>query len=139
MIKQVIIIRKDLNMRRGKEISQCCHASQGWLIKKLQHINLLDIQKNILNLNGKEFYKLELTEDEKWWLENRTKKITLQVNSKTELLDIYNKAVESCLNAYLVEDLGLTEFDGVKTFTCVAIGPNKSEEIDKITKDLKLY
>lgn len=43
------------------------------------------------------------------------------------------------LNAHLVIDEGLTEFNGVKTATAVAIGPNKSDLIDVLTKDLKLY
>lgn len=38
----------------------------------------------------------------------------------------------------MIEDNGLTEFHGVKTKTCIGIGPWVSEEIDKFTKHLKL-
>jgi len=38
----------------------------------------------------------------------------------------------------VIVDSGLTEFHGVKTKTCLAIGPNKKEDIDKITGSLKL-
>ena len=30
-VKQVIVIRRDLKMRRGKEIAQGAHASSSWL------------------------------------------------------------------------------------------------------------
>jgi PTH2 family peptidyl-tRNA hydrolase len=35
-IKQVIVIRKDLKMRRGKEIAQGAHAAMAWLTNRLR-------------------------------------------------------------------------------------------------------
>jgi PTH2 family peptidyl-tRNA hydrolase len=51
---------------------------------------------------------------------------------------LYNKALELNIPCALIEDNGLTEFKGIKTKTCCAIGPYISEEIDKITSHLKL-
>ena len=48
-------------------------------------------------------------------------------------------ALMSGLEAHLIIDKGLTEFNNVPTKTAVAIGPNKSEDIDVITGNLKLY
>ncbi|QJX80020.1 aminoacyl-tRNA hydrolase [Priestia megaterium] len=48
------------------------------------------------------------------------------------------KAKEKGLPAVLIEDSGLTVFNGVKTKTCLAIGPYNSEEIDEITGHLPL-
>lgn len=42
-------------------------------------------------------------------------------------------------NVFFITDVGRTEFNGVPTITALAIGPNKSEDIDKITGHLKLY
>ena len=42
------------------------------------------------------------------------------------------------LAAHLIEDAGLTEF-GVPTRTALAIGPDRAETIDPVTRDLKLY
>ena len=35
-IKQVILIRKDLKMRRGKEIAQGSHASMEFLVSRIR-------------------------------------------------------------------------------------------------------
>lgn len=48
------------------------------------------------------------------------------------------KKQKNNLNVSLVTDSGRTEFGGVPTKTCLAIGPNKIEEIDKITGHLPL-
>jgi peptidyl-tRNA hydrolase, PTH2 family len=73
------------------------------------------------------------------WVETGTTKICLQVQSEEELLSLYQAALKAGLEAYLVKDAGRTEFKGVETYTAVAIGPNQSEAIDKITGHLKLY
>ena len=33
--KQVIVIRKDLKMRRGKEIAQGCHAAMAFITRRI--------------------------------------------------------------------------------------------------------
>jgi PTH2 family peptidyl-tRNA hydrolase len=124
MIKQVIIIRKDLKMRRGKECAQASHSAMLWLVDRLSNFN---------------YKKAKFSDEEIEWLTGKFTKICLQVNSEEELLDLLNKAKEIKLTAYLVTDSGATEFDGVPTKTCIAIGPNKAEDIDKITGHLKLY
>jgi len=52
--------------------------------------------------------------------------------------DIYNQAKEAGLYCSLIQDAGLTEFGGVPTYTAVAVGPAKNEDVDKITGELKL-
>ena len=124
--KQVIVMRKDLGMRKGKMISQGAHASLG----------------SVLKLMKKSDYKYEL-EFEKGsyldqWLNGIFTKITVGVNSLDELMELYNKALEMDIPTILITDAGKTEFNGVPTVTCIAIGPYFSEEIDKITSHLKL-
>lgn len=62
----------------------------------------------------------------------------MAVNSEQELLDIYKRAIDANLPCVLIQDNGLTEFKGLKTYTAVAIGPASDTEIDKITGDLPL-
>ena len=131
MVKQVIVIRKDLKMRRGKEIAQGAHASISFLTRRLEYKERLD-QTHV-------YYEPSMSHDEYVWLESGFTKITLQVNSEKELVEIYSAAREAGLQVHLITDSGKTEFDGVPTKTCLAIGPAKSEEIDKITGHLELY
>ena len=121
-VKQVIIIRKDLKMRRGKECSQSAHASMKFIVDGLREAR-------------------QFREAEKQWLFNGSfKKICLIVESEQELIDIYEKAKDEYgLIASMIIDSGLTEFGGELTKTAVAIGPDYSEIIDKVTGKLKLY
>ncbi len=126
--KQVIVMRKDLNMRKGKMIAQGAHASMK---------AILDIMIKVPAEDEKTLYyddKPALKD----WIEGRFTKICLSVDSEQELLDVYEKAKEASLICALIQDAGLTEFGGVPTYTCCAIGPEWSEKIDEITGHLKL-
>lgn len=112
--KQVIVMRTDLNMRKGKMIAQGAHAAV------MATFNAGQLDDRVLR-----------------WLMYGMKKITVQVGSEAELMEIADKALAAGLHCELVRDAGLTEFKE-PTYTCCAIGPNKSEDIDKITGELKL-
>lgn len=126
-VKQVLVIRKDLKMRRGKEIAQCSHASVSFLSNKIRS-KLQGNKANIL-----------LSEEELEWFLGSFAKVTLQVNSEEELMQIYTEAIKAGLTTELIIDSGLTEFHGEPTKTCLAIGPHYSDKIDPITSGLKLY
>jgi len=115
--KMVIVMRNDLNMRKGKMIAQGAHAATMCFIQ-----GGVDIEKKIMA----------------WLTEGHMGKICVRVDSEEELLDILAKASAANLEVHLVTDAGFTEFGGVATRTCLAIGPELSEEIDKITGHLKL-
>ena len=114
-MKQVIVIRKDLKMRRGKEIAQGCHACMKATLENMDH------------------------PDVKEWLNGIFKKVVVRVDSEEELLTIYQKALNANLVCSLIQDAGRTEFHGVPTYTTVAVGPADDERINKITGHLKLY
>lgn len=126
-IKQVIVMRKDLKMRRGKEIAQGSHASLAFLTRRLERTGYGDI------------YRANIRRVEQQWLDTSFAKVTLQVNSEEELMAVYEEAEKSGLEVHLIVDSGVTEFGGVPTKTCLAIGPDLSENIDPITGNLKLY
>jgi len=123
--KQVIIMRKDLNMRKGKLVAQGAHASLGAIL------NLMQRNGNVLSL--------EMDERTEPWLTGRFKKICVYVNSEAELLEVYNAAQAAGLISSLIKDAGLTEFNGVPTLTAVAVGPDREDKIDLVTKHLPLY
>jgi len=64
--------------------------------------------------------------------------VCVSVDSEEELVDVYNKAKTAGLICSIIQDAGLTEFNGVPTLTCVAVGPDRSDKIDAITGKLPL-
>jgi PTH2 family peptidyl-tRNA hydrolase len=126
LVKQVIVVRKDLKMRRGKEIAQGSHASIAFL-------SFL-ARKSLLSAKP-----IELTLAQTEWINGIFKKVCLQVNSEQELLDIHEKALSKGLDVHLIKDSGLTEFNGIATITCLAIGPDEDSKIDEVTGTLSLY
>lgn len=118
-VKQVIVMRNDLGMRRGKMIAQGCHASISFLTRKLQS-------------------NRKMTDVEQKWVNDRFTKICVRVDSEQELIDIHNKALVNGIESHLITDAGLTEFNGVPTKTCLALGPDYASKIDAISGHLKL-
>ena len=127
--KQVIVIRKDLRMRRGKEIAQGAHASMKWLTSRVT------VSHNALGA----ITPADFTDAEWAWLTGLFTKITCTVDSEEELQAIHDRAWELGIRAEMVTDAGRTEFGGVPTKTVVAIGPDWSDKVDEITGSLKLY
>lgn len=124
--KQVIIMRKDLNMRKGKLVAQGAHASLGAILGECAQ----DGDKLVLDLKDERMAP---------WLTGRFKKICVYVNSEEELLEIYNTALTAGLICSIIKDSGLTEFHGVPTLTAVAVGPDREDRIDAVTKHLPLF
>lgn len=122
--KQVIVLRKDLNMRKGKMIAQGAHASM----------------RAVLQLGHAEGARFVIPLDERLapWLLGRFKKICVSVSSEAELLAVHDKAQSLGLITALIQDAGLTEFGGVATYTAVAVGPDREDRIDEVTGKLPL-
>jgi len=80
----------------------------------------------------------DFSEVEQTWLTGSFAKVCCRVNSEEELLVIRDKAVEAGLEVHVITDSGKTEFHGVPTNTCLAIGPDVAEKIDEITGHLEL-
>jgi PTH2 family peptidyl-tRNA hydrolase len=127
-IKQVIILRKDLNMRKGKMVAQGAHASMAAILH----------QGEAVTIEGRRFFMIAMDSDMEDWLTGSFKKITVGCPDEESLKSLYAKAIERGLHASLILDSGLTEFGGVPTYTAVAIGPNKPELIDPLTGLLPL-
>jgi PTH2 family peptidyl-tRNA hydrolase len=128
--KQVIVIRKDLNMRKGKMVAQGAHASMKVILDMM--IKVPGEEEKIL------YYGEPGMESVKNWLEEKYTKICVSVNSEEELKEIYENAIKAGVPASIILDAGLTEFDGVPTYTAAAVGPGWDTEIDPITSHLKL-
>jgi len=134
-------MRKDLNMRKGKMIAQGSHASMAFLTRKGRIQHDVEFGHNDFHtftfMNGSDW--IRLFEDEiNNWLRNSFRKICVYVNSEEELEAVHQKALGTGLMSHMIEDNGATEFNGVKTKTCCAIGPHTDEKFQGITDHLPL-
>ena len=158
-IKQVIVVRKDLNMRKGKMCAQVAHASMKVFFDRIQL--------------GPPEDNCYFTNEMKNWMEGSFAKIVVSVNSESELFILRDQVEKAGIVHALILDNGNTEFkqkcrtcdgDGKiqgeystmpsdwvdcpdcngtgkinkPTYTCLAIGPDKTEVIDVFTRELLL-
>ena len=141
MIKQVIVMRKDLNMRKGKIAAQAAHASMKIFFDLMKQC-FEDIDFGFggvtdnREIEGK--YEIHLTPEMDDWKSGIFTKVVVSVDSEEGLLNIVKEAESAQLPVALIQDAGKTEFNGVPTYTCCAVGPADSEKIDVITGGLKL-
>jgi len=124
-VKQVIVMRKDLNLSKGRLVTQGAHASIAFLTDLIKEYNPLQLTDSQLQLN----------ESQKEWIYGTFYKICVGVDSEKELLDIGYNAVMLGLSVKYIEETN--GFDK-PTITCLAIGPDYSSKIDPVTKHLKL-
>lgn len=111
-MKQVIVVRNDLKMSKGKTAAQACHACLG-------------------------AYKKADSDKIRLWEQEGQKKVILKVNSLEELFEIKEIAKKNNVPNFIVKDAGRTELP-TSTITCLGVGPDTDEIIDKVTQDLKL-
>lgn len=137
-VKQIIIIRKDLNMRKGKIASQAAHASLGAIMKCMKkYISTPDMFSRTPDRIHREMH-YPPDSSMAAWLDGTFTKICVYVNSEQELLDIRDKAVGEKILHCLIQDSGATEFHGVPTYTALALGPDWHFNLDHITGQLPL-
>ena len=132
-------MRKDLNMRKGKMIAQGSHASMAFLTQKMNlqktmGYGIHHLETRYLSQAYDEKQAIEITS----WLTSSFRKICVYVNSEEELAAVHQKALDSGLISHMIEDNGATEFNGVKTKTCCAIGPASDHKFKNITDHLPL-
>ena len=111
-MKQVILVRKDLKMPTGKLSAQVSHASVSAVLRTSKD-------------------KVEE------WEKNGMKKIVLKVNNLKELKHYENLAKKEKIVTALIRDLGKTFFEKPE-ITCLGIGPDSEQKIDKVTGKLKM-
>jgi len=109
--KQAILVRTDLNMSRGKLSAQVGHAAV----------------EAALTSNSRKVSE---------WRRQGMKKVVLKVNSLRELNTLEKRAKKAGLTTALITDAGHTELKP-GTVTCLGLGPDLEEKINKISGQLK--
>ena len=110
--KQIILVRMDLKLPKGKLAAQVAHASVEATLRS---------DKAMVTA----------------WRMEGMKKIVLKVDSKVELYKFKQFADDNDLTTAVITDAGHTVV-APGTVTCCAIGPDEEERVDNITKDLKM-
>lgn len=114
-IKQVILVRSDLDMGKGKMAAQCCHASI------MSYLEAVNTDKDTV----------------REWLAGGQKKIVLKVPDDKVIEKLYKAFKFKKIPCAIVNDAGLTQLPP-GTITTLGIGPWKKSEIDFFTSALKL-
>jgi PTH2 family peptidyl-tRNA hydrolase len=115
MYKQIIVMRADLKMGKGKLAAQSSHASLG-------------AYKSVMRSHP---------DVARAWEQEGQMKVVLKVNGESELLEYYNKGKAAGIPCELIRDAGHTQVEP-GTLTCFAAGPWKENELDAIFGALKL-
>lgn len=138
--KQMIVMRRDLKMRKGKIAAQAGHACVEAVLMALAR--------------EKRLGQVRVNPDETWvyldtgfrratalsdWFDAGVAKVCVYVDSEEALLDLAARGREQGFVCALVHDAGLTEFHGEPTYTCLAFEPLRADQIDPLTGDLPLY
>lgn len=111
-LKQVIVVRDDLKLSRGKVAAQVAHAA------------IIGYLKSDPALRRR-------------WVDEGQKKVVLKAGNLEELMSIKYRAEKSGLVTGVVQDAGLTEIPP-GTVTAIVIGPDEEKKIDRITGNLPL-
>ena len=113
--KQVIVLRTDLKMSKGKIAAQAGHAA----------------------VSAAEYARKNRPEWWNPWIREGQCKIAVKVSSEQMLLELERKARNEGLPVALIVDRGLTELPP-ETTTCLGIGPAPSNKVDVVTGNLPL-
>ena len=114
---QAIVVRKDIEIPKGKLAVQVAHASVGLLVKNAS----IDTYNDIIE----------------WFIEGQ-RKIVFKCENLDKIFEIAKNASEYDIPQYIVKDMACTVFEN-PTVTCIGLGPCTIEKMNLITKDLKLY
>ena len=138
--KQMIVMRRDLRMRKGKIAAQAGHACVEATLMALAREGRLG--------------QVRVTPNDTWvylddegtaatalsrWFDAGVAKVCVYVDGEEALLDLAKRGREAGFIVALVRDAGFTEFHGEPTYTCLAFEPLAPEQIDPLTGSLPLY
>jgi peptidyl-tRNA hydrolase, PTH2 family len=115
-IKQVIVVRADLKMGKGKIAAQVAHAA----------LEAADTSRR----RYPDWY-------ESWRDQGQAKVVVKTDGGEPALHELQKQARTAGLPAALIQDRGLTQLEPGTT-TCLAIGPAPADAIDRLTGALKL-
>ena len=134
-MKQVIVMRKDLKMRKGKMCAQAAHASMATLLTDMRLHPFRWIGMILFYMIKKRW---PYTNNFGKWLNGPFTKIVVGVENDGDLGSIKTAAHFDDIHFSTIADAGKTEFHGKITETCIGLYPMEEEEVNKVTGHLTL-
>ena len=136
--KMMIVMRRDLKMRKGKIAAQAGHACIEAILmalRKEDRMNDFELHADGMYLKDEGKEATPLSD----WFRYGCAKVCVYVDSEEALFAIADQAREKGILAAVITDAGMTEFHGVPTKTCLALEPLPTEVADELTGALPLY
>lgn len=156
-MRQLIIVRKDLQMSPGKLAAQVAHASMAWLTSELRSRYAAgDYEERLDDKNGHQtaYYNIPVNIDKDifdGWINGSFTKTVCEaknlngINKAKQIAD--EMGLKDGVDYFIIRDNCLTELtpeevdeNGVgRTVTCIGFKPLTDEEAHKISKKFQLY
>ena len=139
-VREIIVIRKDLNMPKGKLMAMAAHLAMTFITSRLK------VDEDTIDETGGELYGAFTPEQIKWLTQlepgSETQlsfaKIVVEVWGETELWQVYDNAVSAGLEVHKLIDSGYSH-NKPGTFVGIAIGPDYPDKLNPVTGELQLY
>ena len=122
-VKQVIVIRKDLRLRKNKLVSLAIRATMQFILDNNESDRPDELQ-------------VKLSQQEVYWLKNSFDNDILVVNSQDALSDIILKAELNGINVYSIFEKSKKSDEGPQLI-CAAFGPDEEDQISQVVGNLK--
>lgn len=141
-MKQIIIVRKDLNLSHGKMAAQVSHASMAFLSRAIQS----GIVTKTDNTTSQVTFSIEngILND---WLGSIFTKVILRAKNKNDLMRAVRIATSNGMTEdkdfFIIRDNCLTELtpeeDDGTCITCVGFKPMYTFDCEVVSKKFQLY
>lgn len=141
-MKQIIIVRKDLNLSHGKMAAQVSHASMAFLSHAIQS----GIVTKTENTTSQVTFSIEndILND---WLGNIFTKVILRAKNKNDLMRAVRIATDNGIvenkDFFIIRDNCLTELEPEEEdgtcITCIGFKPMHTSDCEVVSKKFQLY
>lgn len=137
--KQVLIVRRDLNLPTGELVVQVTHAAARALMKAISKEGRVDQ----LRTDSEDWVYLEAPEGQDSpltdWFQSDMAKIYASVDSEEALLELDRRAREAGVTTALIQEDGLTEFPGMPIYTALGFEPLEASRADAFVEGLPRF
>ena len=123
-VKQVIVVRKDLKLKRGKVASLVAEATMQFILDNNESDRPDELH-------------VKLSQQEIRWLDGSFTRDVVGIDSHDALCNLVLRAELNGMNVYSVFDRSSKKLDEISQLLCVAFGPDEEDQISQVIGNLK--